>query len=311
MRRVVLAADRTEQAEAPATSDAADERVVYAHMPAIIAADVVFYQHSSEARRLAELVARRERIPVDKDVCRERQYIGCNQESMHAHTRLAAAAYSVRRRLVDQLPVQRARLAEGGRFIAGLEDVYEGGGIDFEETYAPVQTLLGFVLQTSSGTRWLVCESGIVTRGTQLMAGGVCRPARVVCPDAGDPPKALAPGARSGLDFSVSSGNSRALVCIKLGPVDEVGAIHGPPSNQKTRRTEAMAPHQQRVIDERSELDDKRNKLYAFIDGSPVFKGLPSEEQARLRRQSDVMAEYSGILGERIAAFPAHRDSPG
>jgi hypothetical protein len=64
-----------------------------------------------------------------------------------------------------------------------------------------------------------------------------------------------------------------------------------------------MLPHQQRVINERLELDEKLSKLKAFIDGTPTFKGLHEDERRRLNRQYDVMAEYSSILAQRIAAF--------
>jgi hypothetical protein len=68
---------------------------------------------------------------------------------------------------------------------------------------------------------------------------------------------------------------------------------------------DAMQPHQQRVVDEKKELDDKLDKLKAFIETSPVFKSLHADERGRLGRQFDVMAEYSSILSQRIAAFPA------
>lgn len=66
----------------------------------------------------------------------------------------------------------------------------------------------------------------------------------------------------------------------------------------------SLAPHQQRVVAEKAELDEKIKKLYAFI-GSPTFKRVVPDplEQNRLYRQLDVMQEYSGILGWRIAAF--------
>ena len=64
-----------------------------------------------------------------------------------------------------------------------------------------------------------------------------------------------------------------------------------------------LAPHQQRVVDERSELNEKIDKLKAFIMESPIYKTLPPEEQKRLNRQCDVMIEYSRILGDRIEAF--------
>ena len=64
-----------------------------------------------------------------------------------------------------------------------------------------------------------------------------------------------------------------------------------------------MQPHEQRVLDEKTELDDKLTKLRQFIS-SPTFTGLPSEEQVRLIRQAQYMTEYSNVLAERIGAFP-------
>ena len=63
-----------------------------------------------------------------------------------------------------------------------------------------------------------------------------------------------------------------------------------------------MPPHQQRVVAEKAELDDKRAKLNGFFE-SAIFAGLPKEEQSRLWRQSEVMEDYSEVLGKRIAAF--------
>ena len=62
------------------------------------------------------------------------------------------------------------------------------------------------------------------------------------------------------------------------------------------------APHEMRVIEEKQELDGRLTKLRAFI-GSVTYGGLPEVERLRLFRQSEVMAEYSRILGDRIAAF--------
>lgn len=64
-----------------------------------------------------------------------------------------------------------------------------------------------------------------------------------------------------------------------------------------------MEAHQQRVVDEKTELDEKLAKLSSFINDSPIFPKLPIDEQARLYRQQAVMATYSEILGQRIAAF--------
>ncbi len=61
--------------------------------------------------------------------------------------------------------------------------------------------------------------------------------------------------------------------------------------------------HQQRVLAEKMDRDQEISRLDAFIRESPIFVSLPAEEQARLRRQLDVMHELSTILGERIANF--------
>lgn len=63
-----------------------------------------------------------------------------------------------------------------------------------------------------------------------------------------------------------------------------------------------MAPHQQRVVDEKTDLDLKIDALYNFFHGN-IFDTLPADEQDRLSRQYSAMCEYSKILGERISAF--------
>jgi hypothetical protein len=63
-----------------------------------------------------------------------------------------------------------------------------------------------------------------------------------------------------------------------------------------------MQPHQQRVVDEKTELDEKLAKLNNFIGGE-IYNGLPGDERYRLTQQSLMMKQYSDILGERIAAF--------
>jgi hypothetical protein len=63
-----------------------------------------------------------------------------------------------------------------------------------------------------------------------------------------------------------------------------------------------LQPHQQRVVDEKAELDGRWKKLGAFF-GSTTFVGLDAEEQSRQRQQFHAMTLYSAILGERIEAF--------
>lgn len=63
-----------------------------------------------------------------------------------------------------------------------------------------------------------------------------------------------------------------------------------------------LPPHQQRVLIERAELDDKLGKLNGFI-GTDLFKTLPSDEQERLTVQRGAMTEYHQVLADRIGAF--------
>jgi len=64
-----------------------------------------------------------------------------------------------------------------------------------------------------------------------------------------------------------------------------------------------MHPHQERVIAEASDLEDKHIKLSSFI-GSATYLNLPDDEKDRLLRQSHHMEEYRKVLMERISAFP-------
>lgn len=64
-----------------------------------------------------------------------------------------------------------------------------------------------------------------------------------------------------------------------------------------------MRPHEQRVVEEKQELEEKISKLDKFRMGYS-FPQLSTEEQVRLNRQLTVMIEYAKILSERIAAFP-------
>lgn len=65
---------------------------------------------------------------------------------------------------------------------------------------------------------------------------------------------------------------------------------------------EWLQPHQQRVVIEKADLDEKLTKLRAFF-GTETFANLDDAEMERLQRQADHMSAYSEVLGERIAAF--------
>jgi len=67
-----------------------------------------------------------------------------------------------------------------------------------------------------------------------------------------------------------------------------------------------LAPHQQRVVEEKRELDDKLQKLTAFVSSEKFSTIVQDEaERGRLVCQEEVMRQYSEILGERIDAFVA------
>ncbi len=61
-------------------------------------------------------------------------------------------------------------------------------------------------------------------------------------------------------------------------------------------------PFQQRVVNEKTELDEKLSSLSLFLV-TPTYESLPPNERIRLGRQREVMTTYSDILGERIKAF--------
>lgn len=63
-----------------------------------------------------------------------------------------------------------------------------------------------------------------------------------------------------------------------------------------------MASYQQRVVEEKTDLDAKLAALRAFLPGD-VAKTLSQAELNRLMRQESAMSYYSVVLGERIAAF--------
>jgi hypothetical protein len=69
-----------------------------------------------------------------------------------------------------------------------------------------------------------------------------------------------------------------------------------------TGRRNAMEPYQERVIQEKKELDEKIAKLEALLN-SHLWWELPILELDRMRRQQRHMRDYATVLGERIATF--------
>ena len=60
-----------------------------------------------------------------------------------------------------------------------------------------------------------------------------------------------------------------------------------------------MEPHVERMIEEKKELDAKREKLGEFKN-TDNFARLPWQEQERLNTQAHLMCAYSAVLGARI-----------
>ncbi len=64
-----------------------------------------------------------------------------------------------------------------------------------------------------------------------------------------------------------------------------------------------LQPHQQRVVAERDELNDRLAKLAVFLDNEETPARVGLDEFGRLSIQKHVMAAYLAILNERIANF--------
>ena len=71
-------------------------------------------------------------------------------------------------------------------------------------------------------------------------------------------------------------------------------------SNEK----QTMQPYQQRVIEEKTELDDKIAKLDYFRVSGEMSK-IPVDQQDLLNLQYNAMVTYSIILELRIKSFNA------
>lgn len=74
------------------------------------------------------------------------------------------------------------------------------------------------------------------------------------------------------------------------------------PAQVQAAPASTLEPHQQRVVGEKAELDERLAKLHAFLK-TGVFKSLPDEDQIMLDRQATAMSILSGILKARIARF--------
>ena len=61
--------------------------------------------------------------------------------------------------------------------------------------------------------------------------------------------------------------------------------------------------HQQRVVEEKRNLDEKLEKLREFIFYNPKFKSMRAKERQLLIRQKSAMTAYSHELRDRLETF--------
>lgn len=61
-----------------------------------------------------------------------------------------------------------------------------------------------------------------------------------------------------------------------------------------------MLPHEEKVVDEWTELVKKISKLDTFIENSPIYSQLPHKDKSLLCKQLSYMQTYANILMERI-----------
>ena len=72
-----------------------------------------------------------------------------------------------------------------------------------------------------------------------------------------------------------------------------------------------LAPHQERVLTEKKDLDTKIQKLQEFLLSEKIVE-VDHLEADRMQRQLDAMNGYSRVLDERIAAWSAdENEGPG
>jgi len=89
----------------------------------------------------------------------------------------------------------------------------------------------------------------------------------------------------------------------KANHADFSGYISWSPADIFEKFYHPSETHQERVHEEKRELDDKAKKLSEFIGKNPLFEKLGAAEQERMKVQNDIMWQYSEVLGQRIAAF--------
>jgi hypothetical protein len=79
-----------------------------------------------------------------------------------------------------------------------------------------------------------------------------------------------------------------------------------------TQAAAVLAPHEQRVVQEATELQGRLDKLTAFIGGQVFVTELDQTDRLLLYRQHAAMTELVFVLAARIQRFkPVGADSEG
>ena len=64
-----------------------------------------------------------------------------------------------------------------------------------------------------------------------------------------------------------------------------------------------MAPHQERVVQERADLAARLEKLDTFLSDPAKFRSIDFSDGCLLVEQSEIMRMYVEVLDARIARF--------
>jgi hypothetical protein len=80
--------------------------------------------------------------------------------------------------------------------------------------------------------------------------------------------------------------------------------------DRKSAEPVQLEPHQERVLDEYAELDERLEKLHVYIEDAPIFWSLNKVDQRLLFDQRAAMTVYRDILRERIKNFPKENHEP-
>jgi hypothetical protein len=67
--------------------------------------------------------------------------------------------------------------------------------------------------------------------------------------------------------------------------------------------TGLLLPHEQRMIEEKEQLNEKIEKLQAFLENKAPLIGMEPYDLNLLRHQLRTMFSYSEVLGMRISRF--------